>query len=535
LAREAAERRCNQLEAKVDELTKQVERLLRGQNQTQEMLRKEIRKLEKDVAERDEKLAKQNKSLAWFRKKVYGSTSEKDGAVDGKTKATKLKAKKGANPKGQQPGSKGHGRTDRSLVPVGDVTSLGIDNCKCAHCGVLYKKLETTEESVLFEYVENLYQDIFERNKYVSQCKCEGKKIVTAPPPPKLYPRTGIGNSLWVRLIVEKFLQGTPTNRTLKDLSLMGFALAQGTVTGGFKIINQQLEPLYEGIANHCRAGDLWNADETSWRVFNGDRKKWWLWLVASQDAVTYILDESRSGEVPNEFFAGCSGALMTDRYSAYKGLQDGIRKAWCWVHVRRDFLQISQGMPNLKIWANSWLKRIEQLFIFNHERFELWKIRQRAGNDWTKATEKIEKHLSKMEKCWQKELKEIGQPDERRTALNSLRRHWEGLTIFLADPRIPLHNNRAERLIRNPVVLRKSSYGSGTEWSGRMAAKVFSIMQTWRINGLDPQKMLRAYFDECSRTPGKAPSDISAYLPWTMSNEQKREAALPDSYSRPG
>ncbi len=111
----------------------------------------------------------------------------------------------------------------------------------------------------LFEYVEGLYRDVYERSKYVSRCDCNGKRIVTAEPPPKLYPRTNIGNSLWVKLIVQKFLQGVPTNRTLKELSLLGFPLAQGTVTGGFKIIDGLLEPLYEGIANHCRAADLWN------------------------------------------------------------------------------------------------------------------------------------------------------------------------------------------------------------------------------------------------------------------------------------
>jgi transposase len=537
LAREAAERRCRELEAKVDQLTKRVEQLLKAQNQTQELLQKKIRKLEKDVADRDKTIAKQAKSLAWFRKKVYGSTTEKGGAGDDTEKSGKqrrTKSKKGVNPRGQQPGSDGHGRTDRSAVPVGDVIPLD-DTCKCDHCGVLYKRLETTEESTLFEHVEGLYRDIYERSKYVSQCNCEGKKIVTAPPPPKLYPRTDIGNSLWVRLIVQKFLHGVPTNRTLKDLSLTGFDLAQGTVTGGFKIIGHLLEPLYEQIANRCRACDLWNADETSWRIFNGSSTKWWLWMIASQDAVAYILDESRSGDVPNEFFEGCSGTLMTDRFGSYKGLHDDIKKAWCWVHVRRDFLDIALGVPLLKGWAVQWLKRIAKLFVLNHERFKLWEARQRTGYVWQEATKKLKKHLTKMSNSWQKELKEIGQADEQKKVLNSLRRHWEGLTLFLNDPRIPLHNNRAERLLRNAVILRKNSYGSGAEWSGHLAAKVFSIMQTWLINGLDPQQMLRSYFDECSKTPGRAPPNVSAFLPWRMTTEQKLAVGLPKGYSRPG
>jgi transposase len=407
--------------------------------------------------------------------------------------------------------------------------------CKCEHCGVSYKTLPTAEESRLFEYAESLYQNAYDRQKYVSQCQCKGKQIVTAPPPPKLYPRTSIGNSIWVRLIAQKFLQGVPTNRTLKDLSLMGFSLSQGTVTGGFKFIAELLEPLYAQIANHCRAADLWNADETSWRLFNGSGAKWWLWLVASKDAVVYILDETRSGDVPEEFFAGCAGALMTDRYAAYKGLEDDVLKAWCWVHVRRDFHKIMIGVPELKKWAVRWLKRIAELFVLTHERFKLWEARQRTGVNWDEANAKIVKHLSEMERCWERELETIGLNEEQRTVLNSLRRHWEGLTLFVKDPRIPLHNNRAERLLRNAVILRKSSYGSGAEWSGELAAKAFSIIQTWLINGLDPQRMLLDYFDECSKTPGRAPPNISEFLPWSMSAERKLSAALPTGYSRPG
>jgi transposase len=529
LARGAAERRCLELEAKVEDLARRLDQLIKGQNATQEMLQKDIRKLEKDVAERDKVIEKQNKTLTWFRKKVYGSTSEKKGGRP----ATKPKSKKGTNKRGQKLGTEGHGRTDRSGVPIGDVTVLKKD-CKCEQCGKAYEKLDTSEESSLFEYVEGLYRDVYERSKYVSKCDCAGKKIVTAEPPPKLYPRTSIGNSLWVKLIVDKFLQGVPTNRTLKELNLLGFPLAQGTVTGGFKLIDNLLAPLYEEIANRCRAADIWNADETMWRVFDGLRMKWWLWLVASKDAVAYILDETRSGDVPGEFFEGCSGTLMTDRYSAYKGLDDSIRKAWCWVHVRRDFLKLVQGVPTLKAWASGWLKRIAHLFVLNHDRFRLWEAGQTDQNAYIELTEKLQKHLRKMETTWLKQLKQA-EHDEQKTVLNSLRRHWDGLTLFLNDPRIPLDNNRAERLLRNAVILRKNSYGSGAEWSGHFAAKIFSVFQTWLINGLDPQKMLQAYFDECSKTPGRAPPSTSAFLPWKMTDAQKLAFALPKGYSRPG
>jgi transposase len=380
-----------------------------------------------------------------------------------------------------------------------------------------------------------LFQVIYQRYKYVSQCDCEGKKIVVAPPPDKLYPRTNVGNTLWVHLAVQKFLHGVPTNRTLKDLSLYGFSLAEGTVTGGLKVIDGLLEKLQEEIVKRCRAADLWNADETTWHILDAGKTKWWLWLIASDDAIAYILDPSRSKKVPSDFFAGSAGVLMTDRFASYKSLQDAIKKAWCWVHVRRDILNVLLGVPKLKKWSKQWLKEIATLFVVTHQRFQLWEQNKTLGAVWEHAQLEVQQQVEKLKWRWQAELEKDNLHDEQKKILRSMKRHWAGLTLFVEDPRIPLHNNRAERLLRNAVILRKNSFGSGTDWAGNLAAKLFSIFQTWLINGLDPQALLLDYFNECSKTPGRAPPDVSQFLPWTMSEERKACFALPASYKRPG
>jgi transposase len=321
----------------------------------------------------------------------------------------------------------------------------------------------------------------------------------------------------------------------LKDLSLHGLPLAKGTVTGGCKIIDTLLTPIVEEIINHCRGANLWNADETTWRVFGEEKRKWWFWIIASDDAIAYFLDPSRSKKVPSDFFAGSVGTLMTDRYSSYKSLHQGIRKAWCIVHLRRDILNVYNGIPRLKSWAKSWLLDIATLFILNDNRVKLWKKDVTTGSEWDKAVKELEAHVQMLKERWEKELKQPKLHKEQSKILRSMKRHWPGYTMFLEDPRIPLHNNRAERLLRNTVILRKNSFGSGSPWAGHLASKVFSIFQTWLINGLDPKALLLDYFNECSKTPGKPPQDVSPFLPWSMSDERKRRFALPESYERPG
>lgn len=522
-------------------LEERVEKLLCTLAIRDELHQKEIWKLEKDITERDEKLETANKQLAWFRKKMFGRSSETSLPPDNETEdedspeggeSSHSAEESGKRNRGQQKGSKGHGRTNLTGLPEQD-EPVRMPHCKCDTCGKTYRELSKTENSPAVELFAFMMLVNYRRSMYVPDCDCEGGTIRTAPSPAKAIKRSRLANSVWIHLVVQKFLHGVPTNRTLKDFSLKGLNLAQGTVTGGFKKLSTLIEPLYEKILNRCRGGEYWNADETTWRVFGSENQKWWFWLVASEDAVVYLLDQSRSGDVPDEFFAGSAGTLMTDRYSAYKGLHAGIKKAWCWVHVRRDFLKIFDGVKKLRVWAKEWLTEISKLFVLNEQRFRLWAKGLAFGDTWEKAQSDLSEHLKKMEKHWQDEVGQIGLPKEKKKVLRSLKRHWQGLTLFLTDPRVPLHNNRAERLLRNTVIMRKNSYGSGAQWSGDFAARALSIFQTWLVNGLNPEALLLDYFKHVS--DNRPPPNLDQFLPWSMTPERKRQFALPKSFSRPG
>jgi transposase len=74
---------------------------------------------------------------------------------------------------------------------------------------------------------------------------------------------------------------------------------------------------------------------------------------------------------------------------------------------------------------------------------------------------------------------------------LQSLRRHWAGLTVFVEHPQVPMDNNAAERANRPLAVTRKNFYGSGSQWSGELACACFTLLATLRQQGI----CLRRYF----------------------------------------
>jgi transposase len=367
------------------------------------------------------------------------------------------------------------------------------------------------------------------RRRYRRTCTCGGPTIVTAPLAPKLIPRGRYGVSVWVEVLLDKYFSYRPTERLLASWRLLDLDLAPGTVTDGLQQLEVMLKPIYEALQERNRQGDLHQADETRWPVFivleGKEGYGWWLWVSLSQDTVVYLLDPSRSHTVPeNHYQVDSRGVLVVDRYSAYKSMswvkQGIVVLAFCWAHVRRDFIRVGKGWPQSKTWALEWLRQIRVLYRLNDHRLAL----ADGSVAFQRADGRLRKAVAKMKKQMEKELARAELATPCRKALESLQEHWEGLTRFVDDSRIPMDNNASERRARGPAVARKNFYGSGSRWSGQLAAAAFSIFATLSMWKLNPRKWLTWYFEQCAAAVGEVPADIQAFLPWNISEEKRKE-----------
>ena len=156
-------------------------------------------------------------------------------------------------------------------------------------------------------------------------------------------------------MLLEKFLLGRPLRRTIEQLGLYDLHPAAGTMTAGLQCVAPLLKPIYEALRDRNVQSTVYHADETCWLVFAEKQRKnsyrWWLWVFAGEDSVVYVLDPTRSHDVPERHFpADTKGVLIVDRYSAYKAMKqvvDGkLILAFCWAHVRRDFVRVGKGYP---------------------------------------------------------------------------------------------------------------------------------------------------------------------------------------------
>ena len=98
----------------------------------------------------------------------------------------------------------------------------------------------------------------------------------------------------------------------------------------------------------------------------------------------------------------------------------------------------------------------------------------------------------------------------------------------------VRMDNNTAERSERGPVVGRKNYYGSGSVWSGRLAAMMFSLSQTLCLWGLNPRLWLTAYPEACAQAGGRAVEDVDRFMPWNLNPEQRRAWGCEDEGPAP-
>ena len=456
--------------------------------------------------------------------------------------------------RGATRGHKGYGRKIPDNLPVREqIIDIAEDKKKCDCCGeALIEQPELDQISFEISSEKIYYIKKIVRKAYTKACNCpETKALIVASPPSKIIPKGKFSIEFWADCLINKYMMHLPVQRQLLDMKLNNLPVSAGTIFGSFeKLHSLYLEPLYQAMAIQLRKGSHWHADESRWFVFieleGKDNHKWMMWCFASEDIVLFVLDPTRAAKVPCqtlfdinieeleratngeplfEHKTKVSKILNADRYSAYKRLQRAMLLliAYCWAHVRRDFFDLQTKYPQniqLSIWAKEWIAKIGSLYHINNER-----IKHKPGEPaFIEQNEKLKTALEKMSDEMQKEYEHPAQID----VMNSMKEHWEGLTLFVEHPDVPMDNNSLERMLRPMVLGRKNYWGNHSLWGGELSATMFSIIQTCFKHNISPPAYLKYYFSECAKR-GAAPSkeEIDSFLPHNLSQDIKEKLRI--------
>ena len=439
--------------------------------------------------------------------------------------------------RGQQPGRPGHGRRPYGNLPAtAETADLPPEQRCCRSCGRPFAPCGSEPQtSTIVEVAVRAHRRLIRRRRYRPTCTCgTHPDIIAAPPPPRLIPNSALGVSVWVAVLLDKYAFGRPTTRLLAQLRLHGLDLALGTVTDGLQRLLPLLEPLDEALRAHLQRQRHWQGDETRWQVFASIEGKvgyqWYLWLVLSAEVAVFTLAAGRGHDVPEGVLGeDARGIFNADRYTAYPAMKQvkggQITLALCWAHQRRDFIEAERGRPELHAWAAAWLARISELYLLNAARLRVW---QRDPQAFAAADQELRQAMAALAEAAAAERAQAELALACRKVLESLEAHWAGLTVFVEHPEVPMDNNAAERAERGPVVGRKNYYGSGAVWAGRLAAVMFSLVETLRLWGLNAQQWLTGYLTACAANGGRPPAEVRPWLPWRMTEAERAALQLP-------
>jgi len=345
--------------------------------------------------------------------------------------------------------------------------------------------------------------------------------FVTAPQPPQAVDKSKLTTGTLAFLMYLKYFLALPLTRISTLLATAcGLRVGPSSMTCTFEHHKDLLKALYDKMAEEVRKFDHINIDETRWMSFFHRVGKAnymdWMWVMASEKVVMYVLDTSRSSKVLFKWLGDTvAGVITADRAHAYKKFAKNVAGAllsFCWAHFRRDFVKAAVGNAHLRDWAKRWIGRIHRIYRLNRERIKV------LGDSkaFPKAQAKLEAAVKEFLDQIKAELSDPNLYAAQREVLESAVRHWDGLTIFVTDPLVPLDNNRAERLLRIVALGRKNYYGTYAEWSGLFTAYSLTIIQTNIMHGLEPMAYIQYYLDVCAKAGG-VPKDLEAHLPWNI------------------
>jgi transposase len=449
----------------------------------------ELAKARGDSTYQQLRLQALERQLAKLTKQIFGPSSEQRT-----TDAEPADADTKGDDKGQDEGKKkkrGHGPTEQPKLPVVEVIHELDDADKlCPGCGGGLHEMEGQYEEhdevdvVPLRFVIKHHK----RKKYA--CRC-GSCIDTALGPDKLCPGGRYSVSFAIYVAISKYCDHLPLERLVRMMAREGLVVTSQTLWDQIEQLAWIVESVMPRLHAHVLGHEVVGADETSWELMGkkpGQGKSWYVWVLRVETGVYYAIRDGRSFKTAETLLATFTGVLMCDGYIAYESLSHAYPRvvlAHCWAHVRREFVEIEKSFPKL---CGEVLDLIAELYLIDRRgraSTEPDALRKLRDTESRQVIEKIgEWFYRAVPKC----LPESGL----HKALGYMVHMWPGLVLFLDDPQIPLDNNGTERAARNPVIGRKNHYGSHSLRGTEVAAMLYSVVESAKLNGLEPRFYLR-------------------------------------------
>ena len=480
----------------------------RGEQQIRLQMQAELERLEALKKELEDKIVQIDGRFVTIRHRLFGQSSEKSSSPEKSPQPSPCKKR---GPSKKAPSER------YPNVPVVEQTVAFEKAPCCRGCGEKMAQSTMTESSEHLTVIPKQFLIVRQyREKYRCQ-RCHGD-IQTAPPLPRIKPGSGYSDELILDAALSKFCDLIPMERYSAMAARQGVeGLPANSLIAATHHLADFLSEAVERVKEETLRSRVLHGDETPHRMLEGDEKShWYLWGFSGSQSCYFDCHDTRSGEVAAEVLKkSCCEVFVSDVFSGYekgvnkaneerllRGLPE-IQKAYCNAHARRKFKEAEPYFPK------------ESAFYLDRYR-KLYKIEADSGGkaDFLEARRAGWMLFEEMARQATRDLETVSSQSLLAKALRYFLKNYGGLTVYLAGEDIPIDNNRQERVLRNPVIGRKTWYGTHSRRGAKTAAMLFTLVESCKLSKVNP----RQYFPELvkaihSKQPVFTPSEYRLSL----------------------
>lgn len=461
-----------------------------------------------------ERLQRENENLRHYLRELkrqhYGPRSERiaDGQQIFDFYGTIVQGKRAEAPEDRQAAARPPRKkpTGRQVIPpelrrevvVHDVPS---DEKTCGGCHEALVRIgEEVSERLEYQKAE-LYvvQDV--RPKYACAKKCS-EGVAVAEPPAQVIPKAKVGPGLLAHVLWSKYGLHLPLYRQEVMFGMIGLSIPRSTLCPWIGRCVELLLPIYEAMKRDVLASEVVFSDDTPVRLLEpglGKTRQARVWSYVGDlqhRQIVYEFTETREQKWPREFLKGFRGVLQVDGYPGYNALLDlgGIVAAYCWAHARRKLIEAQDADPERSRVAVGFIGR-----LYGIEREIAGQSPKRKKRVRRSRSRKV---LRRLKEWLDREIHNVLPKSPIGQAIQYVRGHWEGLLTYTKSGAVEIDTNRVERSIRGLKLGSKNWLFFGSPDGGKWGATLYSLIETCKVHGINPEAYLKDVLVRISTTP---------------------------------
>ena len=399
---------------------------------------------------------------------------------------------------------------------------------KCDACGG--EKFRTIGNDIS-EIIERVPESLKVIRFIRPRCACTScDNIVQAYAPSKVIDKGIAGPGLLAEIFVDKFCNHLPAYRQSQIYAREGVEISRSTISSWLGAGAKLLEPIADLIREYVLSAKQIHGDDTPVKVLNpgtGKTKTARMWVYvndgrprgsSSPVAAGYYYSPDRKGERPQEHLKNFTGILHADSYSGYNKLYVSennpdatVEEAACWAHTRRKFYDIAAYNDKANI-AFAVIDKIAEIYQVEA------KIRGMPADVRLRTRQKESlKLVDELFAGFKKAYKQLPKKSSTAQAIAYALGNEVALRRFLDNGSIEIDNNAAERALRSVAVGRKNWLFAGSNKGGETAAIIYTLIETAKLNDINPVKYLHKVFDVIQDYKANHLQDL---LPWNIKLE---------------